>query len=125
MSFTPASAVVWSEIPVTNLETAMKFYSAVFGYEMSIDNSGPNPLSFFPYQGDPGIAGHLYPGKPSGDGTGPTVHFAVPDTVEAAEERVRKAGGQTLDFIVDIPAGRFGYAIDPDGNSIGLFQGNT
>jgi predicted enzyme related to lactoylglutathione lyase len=123
MSFTPQNALVWCEIPVRDLEAAQAFYEAVFQYKMTRDdNSGPNPLVFFPYQ-DPGIAGHLYPGKPAAAGTGSTVHLAVPDTVEATLERVKSAGGTAMmEVIVEIPAGRFGYATDPDGNSLGLFE---
>lgn len=122
MSFKPHSALIWCEIPVTDLPAAMKFYNAVFGYDMTIDESGPNPMAFLPYEMTGGAAGHLYPGKPAIKGTGPTVHLAVPDTVEAAATRVNDAGGEAFDMVVDIPAGRFGYATDPDGNSIGLFQ---
>ncbi len=122
MPFTPQNALVWCEIPATDLKAAQSFYEAVFQWQMTPDDSGPNPIVFMPYR-DPGIAGHLYPGKPAAPGTGPTVHLAVPDTVEAAQARVKEAGGTIpMDFVVDIPAGRFGYAMDPDGNSIGLFQ---
>lgn len=122
MSFKPNNALVWCEIPVTDLDKAQAFYEAVFGYEMQRDDtSGPNPMVFIPYQ-DPGIAGHLYPGKPAAPGTGPTVHLQVADTVEEALKRVAEAGGTALPPIIKIPAGRFGYGFDPDGNSIGLFQ---
>ena len=47
----------------------------------------------------------------------------VPDAVETALERVWTAGGSVPDIpIVTIPSGRFAYALDPDGNSIGLFE---
>ncbi|MEL7114040.1 MAG: VOC family protein [Pseudomonadota bacterium] len=122
MAFTPDNALVWCEIPVTDLAAAQRFYESVFGYEMTQDESGPNPIMFLPYT-DPGVAGHLYPGRPAVPGTGPTVHLQVPDTVEAAQARVKSAGGDIIDgLVVDIPAGRFGYATDPDGNSLGLFE---
>lgn len=123
MPFTPQNALVWCEIPVSDLPKAVEFYSTVFGYEMQIDDSGPNPMAFLPTETfETGVAGHLYPGKPATKGTGPTVHLSVPDTVEEAAARVRGAGGEADDTVVEIPAGRFGYATDPDGNSIGLFQ---
>lgn len=123
MGFTPKNALVWCEIPVADMEKAVAFYSAAFGYDLSIDSSGPNPMAFLPF--DPtgqSTAGHIYPGTPPAKGTGPTLHLAVPDTVEATTERWRAAGGEVADMIIDIPAGRFAYATDPDGNSIGLFQ---
>ena len=123
MPFTPQNALVWCEIPVTDLPKAIAFYNAAFGYDLQIDDSGANPMAFLPMNPEnPGTAGHLYPGTPAANGTGNTVHLAVPDTVEATAARVRKAGGEAHDIVIEIPQGRFGYATDPDGNSLGLFQ---
>ena len=106
MSFNPQTALVWCEIPVTDLDAAMKFYSAVFGYAMTVDETGPNPMSFLPSKPNGGASGHLYPGKPAAKGTGNTVHLAVPDTVEATAARVNDAGGEAFDMVIEIPAGR-------------------
>ena len=122
MSFTPQSAVVWCEFPVADLEKAVAFYSAVFDYEMKIETAGPNPVAFLPYDGTNGTAGHLYPGKPAAPGTGPTVHLAVPDTVEATRDRLLAAGGASDGPIIPMEFGRWCYATDPDGNSLGLFE---
>lgn len=122
MSFTPANAVVWAEIPVTDLDKAMEFYSAVFQFTLTINDMGPNPMADISYQGGTGVSGHLYPGKPAMDGNGPTIHLAVPGTVEEAVERLNAAGGKSNGFVIEIPPGRFAYATDPDGNSLGLFQ---
>lgn len=123
MPFTPKNPLVWCEIPVTDLEKAIAFYSEVFGYEMSIDESGPNPMAFLPSESfESAVAGHLYPGKPAAAGTGPTMHLVVKDTVEEARARCVAAGGASAGPIVEMPFGRWCYATDPDGNSIGLFQ---
>lgn len=123
MSFTPDHFTVWMEIPVTDMDRAIKFYDAVFKTELKKDETGPNPMAMFPTS-DPttGIAGHLYPGKPATDGNGPTVHLAAPDKLEDALERVTQAGGKVLSDVITIPAGRFAYCLDPDGNSIGVFS---
>ena len=122
MSFIPENFTVWAEIPVTDIDRAIAFYNAVFDTEMKKDETGPNPMAMFPTS-DPenGIAGHLYPGKPAPEGAGPTVHLASPGTLEDALERVRQAGGQVLSDPISIPAGRFAYCLDLDGNSIGIF----
>ena len=112
--------VAWTEVPVTDMTRACDFYSKVFGWKMEINNEGPNPMAVFDGRSD-AAGGHIYPGTP---GQGPTVHFALRDSVEAAADRVAAAGGTVMGPIVDIPAGRFQYATDPDGNSIGLFQPN-
>ena len=123
MSFNPPTAVIWTEIPVNDMDAAIAFYGAVFDYDMTIDNTGPNPIAFFPNKDTMNDGcGHIYPGKPAGNGQGPTVHLAVPDNLESTMERVGDAGGTVLSPAITIPPGRFAYALDPDGNSIGLFE---
>ena len=70
-----------------------------------------------------GVSGHLYPGTPSENG--PTIHLVVPDTLDEARARVIDAGGTALSPDIDIPFGKFFYAKDLDGNSIGLFEMKT
>ena len=115
--------LVWSEIPVTDMQKACAFYAEVFGYKMEIDTSGPNPMAVLNAEMS-GPAGNLYPGKPAVAGTGPTVHLALApgDTVEAAGDRAEAAGGTVSGPLVEMPFGRWTYATDPDGNSIGLFE---
>lgn len=113
--------VVWTEIPVTDLDAAERFYSQVFRWTMRRDDTGPNPMLMF-NEDMAGVNGHLYPGTPAGTGVGPTIHLLVPDTLEAAMDRCKAAGGAVLSPPITIPAGRFAYATDPDGNSIGLFE---
>jgi len=122
--FTPPHFTVWSEIPVTDLDRAIDFYNAVFLIALKKDETGPNPMAMFPTYDPDGVAGHLYPGKPAGDGAGPTVHFACPDTLEDALARVKAAGGEVVSDIISIPSGRFAYCLDPDRNSIGVFAYN-
>ncbi|OWU86293.1 glyoxalase [Oceanicola sp. 22II-s10i] len=118
---TDKAYVVWTEIPVSDMAKAMAFYDTVFGWSLELDESGPNPMAVF--GGDMGATGgHIYPGTPAANGAGPTIHLAVPDALEAATERARGAGAKVLYGPIEIPPGRFTYIIDPDGNSIGLFE---
>jgi predicted enzyme related to lactoylglutathione lyase len=112
--------VVWSEIPVTDMAKAVAFYNEVYGYDMTIDTSGPNPMAVLGGAMNT-VGGHLYPGKPAADG-GNTIHLGLPDSLEAGMDRCKTAGGQVLSDPISIPAGRFAYAKDLDGNSIGLFE---
>lgn len=122
-SFTPEHAAVWFEIPVNDLKAGMAFYNAVLDTELVETEMGPNTVAIFPSR-EPGtgVAGHIYPGKPGEPGKGNTIHLAVPEKLESAMDRVVQAGGTVVSDIISIPAGRFVYCLDPDGNSIGLFN---
>ena len=118
---TPDNAMVWFEIPVTDMKRAKAFYDTVLKTDLKEDNTGPNPMAMFPTADQKtGLAGHIYPGEPAA-GKGNTVHLAAPEPLEESLARVGEAGGKVLSPIVTIPAGRFAYCLDPDGNSIGLF----
>ncbi len=112
--------IVWGEIPVTDMEKSVAFYNKVFGYEMTIDNSGPNPMAVLGGSMDD-AGGHLYPGKPAPDG-GNTIHLGLEDSLEAGMERCKTAGGEIVGDVIAMPFGRFAYAKDLDGNSVGLFE---
>jgi len=123
MSFAPAHTTIWIELPVSDLTAAMAFYSKATGLTLKREQMGPNETAIFQAADFmSGVAGHLYEGKPAGDGTGPTVHLAAEGKLEEAMERVTAAGGTVISPAIEIPAGRFFYATDPDGNSIGLFE---
>ena len=124
MSFSPANAVVWAEIPVVDLAKGIAFYNAVFGYDLQIMEMEPNDIAMLPMPDDESTAGHLYPGKPAPRGEGPTVHLRVPDSLEEASQRCEQAGGTVIAPPIPLPNARFQYIEDPDGNSIGLFQPN-
>ena len=126
MTTLPHSAIIWAELPVNDLPRAMVFYGDLMGQPLTLDETGPNPTAMFAYdQTGGGTGGHLYPGKPAVAGTGPTVHLAIPGRLEDAMARCTKAGGQVVSPVIAIPPGRFAYALDPDGNSIGLFEVKT
>ena len=123
----PKDAVAWFEIPVANLEKAKDFYGKVTGYPLKDEIMGPNKTAIFGYSGHEdmhksnAVSGHLYEGKPAAKGTGNTIHLEV-DNIDEALKRVGPAGGEVVSEIIPIPAGRFAYCFDPDGNSIGLFS---
>lgn len=122
MAFQPEDFLVWGEIPVSDLEESLRFYSTVTGAELEVEKGGPNPVVMIqPSDKAKGVGLHLYPGKPAQDGNGPTLHLAAEGTLEQVMLRVTNAGGQVISDPIQIPAGRFFYAKDPDGNSVGFF----
>lgn len=123
MSFAPNNSIAWFELPVSDLDKGIAFYTAVTGATVRKEQMGPDETAVFkPADPMKGVAGHLYVGKPAGDGTGPTVHLYAQGKAEDIVEKVTAAGGKIVSPIVQIPPGRFFYATDPDGNSIGLFE---
>jgi len=121
MSDAKQTPVVWSEIPVSNLGKAIEFYGAVTGHPLTRQTMGPNDTAILGGRMESG-GGHLYEGAPSGGGAGPTVHLACAGALEEAIERTKAAGGTVISEPIPLPEGRFAYATDPDGNSIGLFE---
>ncbi len=125
MPFQPENPVVWTEIPVRDLTAAHRFYETVLGLEMNRCTMDGFEMVDFKAASQSGVAGHLYVGEPAPKGSGPTVHLAIPDRVEAALERAVAAGGKIASPVITIPPGRFAKIEDPDGNSIGLFEPAT
>jgi len=121
-AFVPTDAAVWFEIPVSDFDRARTFYATVLQNETKVEDGGPNPTAIFVAKDESSVTGHLYPGTPAARGTGSTIHLAVAAPLEEALERVTANGGEVVSPIVTIPAGRFAYCVDPDGNSFGLFN---
>lgn len=97
MTFAPDHFNVWMEIPVSDLDKAVSFYNDVFKTELRrVIDMGPNEIAIFPTKELGGIAGHLYPGKPAQNGTGPTIHLACPDTLEETMERFAAKGERSF-----------------------------
>ncbi|MBT9384022.1 VOC family protein [Pseudooceanicola sp. CBS1P-1] len=113
-----SKSVIWTEIPVRHLETAIDFYNAVFHWNTSPMMMGPDRVAPF---GQGGVGGDLVEG-PVGNGTGNVIHLMVPDALEAALARAEAAGARIDGPVIEIPPGRYRMIRDPDGNRIGLFE---
>ena len=126
MSTVPTHAVVWFEIPVTDLAKSTAFYQAITQHEMVQTEMGGQAMSIFPTT-DPatGVSGNLVEGKPAGEGAGPTLHLVCKGKLEDTIQRVWDAGGRVVSPEVVIPEGRFAYCLDLDGNSISIFEANS
>lgn len=122
MSNAPKHSVCWAEIPVTNLEDGLNFYGQTLDAKLEISDFGGGQIIFLPMETQQEVSGHIYQGKPAPAGTGPTVHLRVNGKLEDTSARAAKAGATLIGDPVTIPAGRFQYIEDPDGNSIGLFE---
>ena len=122
MSSGTTAQVVFTEIPVEDPARARAFYEALLDGELTEELNGPNPIWMFPSDEDGHSAGHLYPGTPARNGAGMTAHFVVGDDLDLAMGRVRRGGGTVVSLVLDLDIGSFFYAIDTEGNSLGLFK---
>jgi uncharacterized protein len=114
--------VLYFEIPVTDMDRAMRFYTAVFGYALKSQKVDGYDMAFFPRtDGKPGASGALAKGDvyvPSK--TGAILYFDVPD-IDAVMQRASAYGAKILypkKYIGD--AGYVAEIEDSEGNRIAL-----
>ncbi len=127
------NTVVWADIPVTDLDRAMKFYGAVLQQEFQkvegmdgIALLAPPP-GFDPsqMQGPAPVSIDLVvvsDRKPSADGC--TIYLNSSGEPEAMLERAAAAGGKILQPVADMGemVGFVGFFQDTEGNRIGVHK---
>ena len=116
--------VVHFEIPVTDMDRAVRFYEAVFLVKLERRKVDGYDMAFFPRaDGRPGASGALAKGdvyKPTKDGA--ILYFDVPD-LDAVIARAEALGGAVLYPKKDIgEAGFVAEIADSEGNRIALSQ---
>jgi uncharacterized protein len=116
--------VVYFEIPVTNVDRAIKFYSAVFNFKFEKETIDKNEMALFPFtEENLGISGALAKGeiyKPSKNGT--LIYFRtenIDDTLKLAVQNggkilYPKTSNGDLGFVAEFE--------DSEGNRIALHQ---
>ncbi|HZZ18529.1 MAG TPA: VOC family protein [Opitutaceae bacterium] len=116
-----SNKLVWVDIPVTNLDRAIRFYSAVLGSQVEkVEYPGMAIGSFSHKQGD--VAGSLYVAdkyKPSADG--PLVYLNAHGRIDDAVEAAVASGGSVVQAKESM--GPFGFRaviLDTEGNRIAL-----
>ena len=121
MSINP---VVYFEIPVLDMERAIIFYSAVFGFTFEKDIIDHNEIAFFPFEdGARGITGALAKGEiyvPTMQGV--LVYFGT-DNIDAILHKAVEAGGEIL--YPKTSNGELGHVAefkDSESNRIALHQ---
>lgn len=120
------NAVGWFEIPVTNMNRAIKFYETVLDVQLSRNQMGPLDMAWFPMTDESyGSAGSLvcHPDfyKPSTDGV--VVYFtAHSGDLNNELSRVEAAGGKVLQAKTKI-SDEYGFMtliIDSEENRVAL-----
>ena len=117
-----ASQFVWVDIPVTNLDRAVKFYSAVIGTQVAVQDTPGFKFAVFPHEGAD-VGGCLVP---SGDGNvpsgnGPLVYVNVEGRMKQAVDAATANGARIVEQPHSIgPHGFRAVIIDSEGNRIAL-----
>jgi predicted enzyme related to lactoylglutathione lyase len=120
------NVVGWFEIPVNDMERAIKFYEAVFGFKVSRHQMGPADMAWFPMVEDAiGAPGSLISFSedytPSAEGT--LVYFtAFSGDLSEELSRVEDAGGKVLQekTLITEEIGYMGIFLDTEGNRIAI-----
>jgi uncharacterized protein len=121
-----ADTLCWTDIPVTNLNRAIKFYSAVLGEEVKKLSEGGAEYGLLPHK-EQNASGCLCIRSDSGgiDNTpsanGPLIYLSVEGRLDDAVEVARANGGKILRPRQQI--GEHGFRaviIDSEGNRIAL-----
>lgn len=116
------NAINWFEIPAQNYERAIKFYEAIFGFEMYRMPMGGMDMAFFPCDRE-AVGGALVCGNgyiPSADGS--VVYLNGGDDLNVVLNKVESAGGAVVvpKTLITEEIGFFGMFIDTEGNKVAL-----
>ena len=119
------NVVGWFEIPVTNMERAIKFYETVFDLKLERNQMGDLDMAWFPFADVPGSPGSLVYHKdfykPSTDGT--LIYFTCHSgDLKNELSKVESAGGKVLmpKKLITEDVGYMALCVDTEGNRIAL-----
>jgi uncharacterized protein len=112
----------WIEIPVTDMQRAIGFYSKILGIQFTPMNIGPVQYALFPADDrfNCGALAHGEYYKPSSDGV--TIYIDGGKDLHKILSTVQEAGGSVImeKTFLSKEAGYIGLFIDTEGNRIGL-----
>lgn len=117
------NAINWFEIPATDFDRAVSFYSAVLDVEILKTEFMGEPQAFFPASKDAVSGAIVKSDRLSPSSTGTLIYLNVGNllALEQAMGKVEINSGRTLMEITDIgEPGFIGIIADSEGNSIGL-----
>jgi uncharacterized protein len=116
------NTVVWFDIPVTDMDRAIRFYQTVTQSEMKRLTLETGKETALFASKDEGVTGALFKSsndKPSEFGS--RVYLNAEPSIDDWIERVKSAGGCIAVEKTKIPGhGFFAYFIDSEGNRVGL-----
>jgi len=118
-----SNPVVYFEIPVNDIDRAIKFYTTVFNFDFDKEIIDKNEMALFPFVDEnSGISGALAKGeiyKPTKDGV--VIYFKT-ENIEQTLQLATSNGGQILYPKTDNGIGLVAEFEDTEGNRIALYQ---
>jgi uncharacterized protein len=117
-----SNRIVWVDIPVTNLDRAITFYSAVIGSTVTKEGGPGFVFGLLPHSGND-VGGCLYlPGNYNAPSrVGPLIYLNTEGRLAQAVEAVTANDGQVLQATHQIgPYGWRAIVLDSEGNRIAL-----
>lgn len=116
--------VSWIDIPVCNLENAVRFYEAIFGIELQIDIVSNRRRAIFPRWGQTGVALNEDPEiNNNSDFKGIVIYFNITEELTTILPLIDQFGGRIISKVDNYNG--YGAVIkiqDPDGNLVGLHR---
>ncbi len=116
---------VWIELPVKDIERALKFYSAVFqlsGIEIRDDGTRKTATLANTDGGAPGLSLTQVAGFNASARSGVWLYFGTGEDFDGHVARVRAAGGEIIDAKVSMgEAGSYASFVDTEGNLLSLY----
>lgn len=117
------NVINWFNLPSTDFERAIKFYSSVLEIQMmKMPSPDGSENAFFSNPQDGGVSGSISSNpqqKPGADGA--TIYFDVNGRLDAVLDRVVSNGGQVVMPKTNIgDFGNIAMAMDTEGNLIGF-----
>ena len=117
--------IVWSDIPVKDLDRAIRFYSAVLGGQIKKEQHEGMTFAMLPHAEEHGVSGCLSTGcegnKNEPSRNGPLLYFNCQGRLDQAVAAVERTGGKVLQ--PKQPIGPYGFCaivLDSEGNRIAL-----
>jgi predicted enzyme related to lactoylglutathione lyase len=116
-----ANQIVWFDIPVTDLDRALRFYSAVLGQTVKKEEFPGGAIGVFPHEAND-VGGCLFISATDGPSDrGPLVYFNCAGKLDNAIAAVEANGGKVIKAKHSIvPHGSRAIVLDSEGNRIAL-----
>ena len=121
-----ANTLCWTDIPVTNLDRAIKFYSAVLGSEVNKISEAGFEYGLLPHE-EQNSSGCLCVGSDSAGSnnkpsqSGPLIYLSVGGRLDDAIKATNSKGGKVLEGKHQIGSHGFrAIMVDSEGNRIAL-----